>query len=326
MKKVWIIGAGQLGSRHLQALKTVQYPLQICVVDPNAASLIVAQERYDGISGGEISHEVRYAEHLPESNTRETIDLVIVATSSNVRRLVVDQVFDRADVASMVLEKILFQKKHDYETVLQRINSAGTDVRVNCSMRMMPFYQNVKTECRGEPIHYQVTGSQFGLVTNLIHYLDHMVYLTGCNEFTLDTNLVDVKTIPSKRQGFLELNGTIIASFADGSIGTFTCYAEGSLPVVVEVTTPQRRIIVKETENRAWISTAAAGWRWEEAEARILYQSEMTRWIAEQLLTGQPCELVQYAEAMQTHLQMLEPLKQFLTHKTSFAEDYYPFT
>ena len=50
MKTVLVIGAGQLGSRHLQALKLVQNDLSISVVDPFQASLDVAKERFEGFT------------------------------------------------------------------------------------------------------------------------------------------------------------------------------------------------------------------------------------------------------------------------------------
>ena len=50
MYKVAIIGAGQLGSRHLQGLKVAASPLEITVMDSNEDSLKVAKERYDTVT------------------------------------------------------------------------------------------------------------------------------------------------------------------------------------------------------------------------------------------------------------------------------------
>ncbi len=50
MFNVAIIGAGQLGSRHLQGLKLSSSPLSITVMDSNDESLRVAKERYDVVS------------------------------------------------------------------------------------------------------------------------------------------------------------------------------------------------------------------------------------------------------------------------------------
>ena len=51
MNNICIIGAGQLGSRHLQALKMVLQPLLITVVDPSSESLKMAEERYQAAAG-----------------------------------------------------------------------------------------------------------------------------------------------------------------------------------------------------------------------------------------------------------------------------------
>ena len=49
MYNIAIIGAGQLGSRHLQGLKLAQLPMRIEIVDSSEKSLETARERYDQI-------------------------------------------------------------------------------------------------------------------------------------------------------------------------------------------------------------------------------------------------------------------------------------
>lgn len=324
-KNVAIIGAGQLGSRHLQALTRVQYPLHISVIDPNSDSLSVAKQRYDEFAENKCQHIITYSSDMNELPNK-VVDLAIVATNSNVRRSIMEFLLRNRAVKSMVAEKILFQRAEDYDDIFNLIQIAGTDVRVNCSMRMMPFYNDMRAACGGNKVLYQVTGSQFGLVTNLIHYLDHMAYLTGCVEFNLGTHILESKPIPSKRTGFLELNGTVTANFADGSCGTFTCHGVGNMPILVEVSNAQKRYIVKETEGKAWIASVESKWRWQEVDAPIPYQSQMTQWIAEKILFDQPCNLVTYEESMKIHLQMLDPLRLFLNETTNSQYDYFPFT
>ena len=48
MKRIFIIGAGQLGSRHLQALKSSSNSLNIFIVDPSLESLNIAKEEKSG--------------------------------------------------------------------------------------------------------------------------------------------------------------------------------------------------------------------------------------------------------------------------------------
>lgn len=47
MYKIAVIGAGQLGSRHLQGLKLSKLKSDIWVVDNNSNSLQIAQQRYE---------------------------------------------------------------------------------------------------------------------------------------------------------------------------------------------------------------------------------------------------------------------------------------
>ena len=82
MKKVVaLIGAGNIGSRHLQALKKVGFPLKIIVVEPDSNSLITAKERYNSVLDLRFQHEIRYYNKTEASN--EEIDLAIIATNSN---------------------------------------------------------------------------------------------------------------------------------------------------------------------------------------------------------------------------------------------------
>ena len=68
-------------------------------------------------------------------------------------------------------------------------------------MRAMWFYNEIKKSLTSNKIIYSVSGSKYYLVTNLIHYLDHIAYLTDCIEFIADTSLLEKQTIDSNREG-----------------------------------------------------------------------------------------------------------------------------
>lgn len=324
MQKAYIIGAGQLGSRHLQALKNVRRPLAITVVDPSADSLAVARERYDAVAAGQHTHQIEYTQHIP--HTGGQIDLAIVATNANIRKEVIMETLQKNSVKYMIMEKLLFQKTADFHEIDKLLAMTGTNAWVNCSMRVMPFYRAAKQEIAGNKILYQVTGSQYGLVTNAIHYLDHIAYLTGSLNYDIDTASLDFPPIPSKRKGFLELNGTLTARYADGSMGVITCYPEGNAPVQVEIFSRNVRMIVREAEGKAWVSRESENWQWIEADARIPYQSEMTAGLVEDILVHGTCKLAPYQDSVKAHLNLLEPLLAFLNHHTKEKSDIYPFT
>lgn len=320
MKKIYIIGAGQLGSRHLQALKAVKIPLDITVIDPYNESLKVAEERYKAIKGKD--HKVRFIENI---DSNQNIDLVIIASNSDVRARIIKDLLTKNQVKYMILEKLLFQRKSDYSNISNLIKKTKTKVWVNCSMRSMPFYYDLKKEIK-LPFVYTVNGSQYGLVTNAIHYIDHMAFLAGETDYKIDTSDLDHKIIESKRKGFLELNGTIKIRFGGGSIGLLTCFAGGSEPVIVEINASNFRCISKESEQKAWISSEKNDWAWKEVNAPIPFQSERTASIVTSILNKGNCILPGYTEAVKLHLPLLEELRKYLNKISKKKYNYYPFT
>jgi predicted dehydrogenase len=322
-RSIFIVGAGQLGSRHLQALKAVDEPLAITVIDPAAAALATARERYEAVPGGS-GHRVRFLQEIPDAFA--PVDLAIVASNADARRAIVQRLLERGPVRCLILEKLLFDRREDYDEVPPLLRRAGVTTWVNCSMRTMPFYAAARVDFAAGPLLYTVAGSRFGLITNVIHYLDHIAYLTGELRFTLDTAGLLLPPVASKRPGFLELDGTLTARFANGCTGVFTCFPGGGLPVVVEICSPERRLICREGEGKAWVATAAAQWAWQELDAAIPYQSQMTAQVVRDILATGACDLVGLDDSVRLHLQLLEPLQQFLVAKGGAAGGRYPFT
>lgn len=328
MKKihnVWVIGTGGIGSRHLQALKKVGIPLEIIAVDPSAQSLNAAKERYDSAPKGVEDHKIEYLNKIPMKKSVE-IDIAIVATCSDVRTITIKELLKYHTVKHLVLEKILFNNKQDYSIIEKIIKKKGIKAWVNCSMRMMPTYQKIEKYFRGKRISYIVTGSKFGLITNAIHYLDHAAYLSGTTEFQINTAGLDLNPIPSKRKRFLELNGTLTANFKNGSNLSLTCYPEGDTPIIVEIHTDNTRYIGRESEGKAWLTRTDNNWQWEELEATISFQSQLTAVLVEKILNIGKCDLTLYNESKKIHLQMLEPLRTFLNKDINNKYTGYPFT
>lgn len=321
MTTIQIVGAGQLGSRHLQALQAVETPLDIQVIDPSPVSLDVARERFDAVAGAH-KHNIRFG---TAAQGTADVDIAIVATSANTRHEAALTLLRQSHVRYMVLEKLLFDRAESYDSFVGQLAARSTQAWVNCPMRVMPPYESIRSQLGGGPLHYRVEGSQFGLVTNAIHYLDHVVHLSGCGSYTVDCADLDVQTIPSKRAGFLELTGRLFARFADGSRCEIVCHADGNAPVLVEISTPSARWLVRESEGKLWTSTADSGWSWSEQPARIPYQSEMTAQVVRDLLAHGQCGLTPIAQSIATHKALLDPLLDWLRAGNP-AMDHYPFT
>jgi predicted dehydrogenase len=190
----------------------------------------------------------------------------------------------------------------------------------------MPFYNRFTDAFRQTAIHYHVEGSLYGLVTNAIHYLDHIAHLTGETDFVLDTSYLNKTPVHSKRPGFYDLTGTLIARFNRGSLAWISCHHAGTAPIQIEIYNHEHRMISRESEHKAWCTSVHQDWVWSESPAPIPFQSTLTADLAHALITTNQCALPDYETSMKLHLQLLAPLNAFLTAHSVKSDVDYPFT
>lgn len=324
MPSICIVGAGQLGSRHLQALQGITKTVRIQVIDPSDQSLKTARERFEATPRHGAPHTITFGHEVDPG--AGPITIAIIATNAETRRVAIEKILSAVDVQYCILEKLLFTREDDYSEVPTLLQQRGVMTWVNCSMRTMPFYIDQKKRFSSGPILFRVTGSQYGLITNSIHYIDYLSFLTNQDQFSLVTDFLDPAPFPSKRPGFLELSGTLQAHFADGSIGSFSCYRAGDAPILMEIFNEQNRCISRENESLAWISRSDRGWTWQQVPAPVPYQSVMTTAVVEQLLASGNCPLVPLQASIPMHLTILNGLQSFLNKRSGQTFHNYPFT
>ena len=99
-----IIGAGQLGSRHLQGLLSYKKEsLNIFIIDPSDDSLFIAKQRALEL---EHKHSLTFTDSFQE--LPKHLDFVVIATNSKVRFVVMEILLQHASVSYLILEKVLF--------------------------------------------------------------------------------------------------------------------------------------------------------------------------------------------------------------------------
>ncbi|MEE9379257.1 MAG: Gfo/Idh/MocA family oxidoreductase [Candidatus Lokiarchaeia archaeon] len=325
MKKIALIGAGNIGSRHLQALKAVKIPLDILVIDPNPESLNIAQERYDSMPIGQCKHTVNYFKNLDK--IKDEFDIAIIATHSNIRRKVIEQLFKVSHARALILEKILFTTTEDFSVVRDLLKEQNSQAWVNCTRRVIPFYNDqIKNWFKKKKIIYFVSGSKWSLISNLIHFIDYMSFILDQTDFEIDLNHLDLKLEKSRIPNFLELNGTINLYFNEGSIGVINCYPSGNQPVMIDITSDELRCLLNEGQGKAWVNIKNNETNWKVYDAKILYTSQITTFLVEDILEKNTCSLTSYEESMKLHMLTFEPLLNFLNKNFDKRFTSYPFT
>lgn len=324
-KIVVIIGAGNIGSRHLQALKAVDNPLKIFVIDPSSDSLLVAKKKYDSILLNNNRHIVKYTDSIEQIG--EEIDIAIIATNSDVRRMAIERLLKLNKVKYLILEKLLFQKVEDYYAISTLLKTQECQAWVNCNRRIMPLYRDkIKKLFNQKKIfYYCISGSISGLISNVIHDIDYMAYLLELNEFSVDTSYLDKKLIPSKRKNFLELTGILQIHFKDGSHGFFVRYPSGTLPEMITIDSNTDRCIINLVDEISWVKNVQNS-NWETFNAQLLYTSKITTSIVESILNNDRCDLPSYEDSTEIHLNLLEPLLKFINKNSNQKYNFFPFT
>ncbi len=295
-----MIGAGQLGSRHLQALALLREEGVIHVVDPSAQSRETAFQRFKEVidQSGRITAQFRASiSELPDD-----LDIAIVATNSDVRRQVVEQLLGHSRVKFLILEKVLFQKLDDYDAVQQLLDTHCVEAWVNCPRREWPLYRGLKKRLSGKQLYeVHVSGSNWGLGCNSIHLIDLIAFLSDKSEYVLFIDLLDPCTTASKRPGFIEFTGILNGRFSSGPSFSIASYAQGTLPDVIEVCGDGCRLLIRESEKRLWVSSDSDQWHWLEESFDVPYQSRLTNIVVERILETGKCDLPTYHESAHLH-------------------------
>ena len=319
MKNIVVIGAGQLGSRHLQALALCTFPVTLHVVDPNKESLETAKERFEEIKPNKNIREVKY--YLSLDSLDSEIDFCVIATGANARLTVLQALAERVKVKYLLLEKVLFQTIADYHHARKILEKHEITAWVNCPRRMYSIYQELKMLLDFDStISCSVAGGEWGLGCNAIHFLDLMTFLTDSIVTRIDNSEIDKILHESKRLGFVEFTGCLRALFENSSelelVSTFK--SEDPLKVLIETDTFE--VVVLESEGKATVENKMTG-NVKDMTFELPYQSSLTNLIAEDILFKQECQLTTFDESVKLHMPLIESLLAHVNQVTGESDN-----
>ena len=200
MKTIVIIGLGNIGKRHLQAVLGLHLDLVIYCVDVAKPDFYQLNIENEG--------NIVFVESI--RNVPPIIDLAIIATSASVRRRVFDELIDNSDVKKIIFEKVLFQKVEDYLYVDRELKSKQIKAWIDCPRRINPSWKKIKELLKDDrDFSFIVAGGNWGLAGNTIHYLDVIKWLIGNSKLEISNFVQYGEPFESKRLGYKEICGTV---------------------------------------------------------------------------------------------------------------------
>jgi predicted dehydrogenase len=311
-----IIGIGQLGSRHLQGLKLADVEMNIFIVDVNDTSLQTARERYEQVPGNNKIHDFQLCKSIVQ--LPDEIDLAIIATGSLVRASVTNELLKTARVKNIIFEKVLFPVLYEYVQIENLLVQNNVHAWVNCTRRMFEHYKIIRNMVAGTNILFEMTGKNWGLGCNAVHYLDLFVFLTGEQDFSLTVNL-DKQIYPSKRAGYVEFTGSIAGVTPNGSRYVISSLKDYAHPATLSIKNEKTNILIDEMNNKMIINDV-------EQTIQTPFQSQLTGKTAEQILRQEKSDLTPFAESTQIHCRFLAPLIDFYNDITNKNSENCPIT
>ena len=300
MPNIVISGCGNIGSRLLQSVSNIEDAdigtLDIYGVDPFQSSLDLSTERFHQENKG--AHRLHMSTN--PADLPSEADLLIVSVDAANRLAALTSVLEHCKPKAIILEKILFNKFEEFETVQAILDDLGVPCWVNCSRNIWPGYQALKETLGGKAVtSYTVSGSDWGLGCNAIHFIAALEYVAG--EAVTSLAMDETAAIrESKRAGYKEVTGTLTGMTASGGkVSISSLPAEGQ-PISVILEAGDDRYVIAEGKTIALNGG-------EEGPFPMLYTSQLTAPLVQILKDGQS-DLPSYTDSVHQHKVLFKAL------------------
>jgi len=299
-KRISIIGCGNIGSRHLQAISKLKQSLIIDVVEPDNNAKTLAKSRLKEMNPEMDNHKFNWYSNLNELDCAS--DLVIIATTSNGRANLIKTLLEKGH-SRFLVEKIVCQSHIEYQELLSNMHSFNAKGWVNTPRRYFKSYQKI--------IHYlsdsnfynlSVIAGNEGLGSNAIHFIDIFSWLTNDYQLKLTGEFLKDQLLTNKRgDKFLEFVGTITGTAKNGSLLTITFLPSDNMPLTVDLSGDDKRIIINET-NQTILHTSNI--KDIDLDFHTEYQSNISLDVANDILINDDCLLPSLENSFHTHSEL----------------------
>ncbi|MDD5929227.1 MAG: Gfo/Idh/MocA family oxidoreductase [Spirochaetales bacterium] len=298
MYKIGLIGIGGLGIRHLQALTNLKDEYEIYGVDLNTEIIENLRFQYKNINF-----------YTNIADLPDELAVVIIATTSNVRRNVFEELIYTKKVSNIIFEKFLFQFEEDYEYVEKEIKKRNIKAWVNCPRREYNSFNMLKERLKSQNINsIIISGGDWAFGSNCVHFLDLIEFLTNSENIDIMAPFLQGPIIESKRKGFYEFYGMIIGKCGNCDF-IIKCYDNSNTPVTINIETDCENILINESEQKIIFFNVDNKWNGSNEKFEVPYISQLTDKIIKKIVKEHDCSLPTYESSMKTHLLIFKYIK-----------------
>ena len=166
-----LVGLGNIGFRHFQSFSKNRFVKNLFVIEKDKIKLTILK----------ISKiiKIHFFIKVGDIKFNSSIDLVILATNSDVRFKLFNSLVNKFTINYIIFEKVVFQSIDHLKKTKAIINKKKIKAYINCSMRSWKFFVNLKKKINNKKkISLSFSGNIWGMASNYIHYIDLFIFLT----------------------------------------------------------------------------------------------------------------------------------------------------
>ena len=305
-KQILIVGFGNMGCRHVQALLNDKDKYDLHVVEPSKETV------ENNI--GRIGATLEDCKWYNSINDLPFIDLAVIATSSAPRFNIVKTLINKG-IKYFLLEKIVFQSVNQFNEILKLLNENNGRAYCNFVNRYFPVYNEIKGNmAKQEGIEMIVYGNAFGLGCNAIHYIDIFQYLTGSDEIKIfDSELVTSDSANRRGDEYKEFTGTIKVQNRKKDSLAIISDKEFLGGVMISIRTGKLNYVLNE-QTQLFFKIEDNGII--KKRFIMLPTSKLTNIIVSDILKNQ-CKLTDLESTFRSHNELFDTINKHLTGSTS---------
>ncbi len=327
MHKILLVGCGQLGSRHLQALASLSFVEKICVIDPSEESLARGKARLAEMS--DINPSITFEWYTNLDPRVAEGDLCIIATQARGRGILLKEITTQFGYERFLIEKIATQSIEEYHDLMDFCNERKLSVWVNCKTRAYGIHQYIKSKLdpQGSIIFSAIAGNQ-GLANNGIHEADLFTFYDQASHIKMVGSRIDPVLHPSKRgKDIFDLSGSLYGATDKGSDAIISFSGRNTSPDHVSVLSRTGRFFVDHFQKLALESYAETDWKWQPVPIDENWSvSFMTKAFVTDILSKGTCKLPTLEECFPAHEFILNALLPHLNRFLNVNNDFCPVT
>ena len=323
MTRICLVGCGNVGSRHLQAIIKIPQRLQIDIIEPSLQARKIAKSRVQEIDPDENKHE--YSWHTDLKEVEGPSDVTIVATISVGRGIILQNLLEKGH-QRFLIEKFVCQSEQDYKNIISKFEQKNAKGWVNTNPRCFDSYKKLKNYFDdSQVIHFSVTSSNISaLATNSIHYLDLFSYFIDDYNIFLNGDFLIDKLFPNKRgEDLVEFAGTLLAKNKNGSTFSMTFLPAEKLPTIVNIVGIDKHVMIDETNEKVYDIVNP---RNEKFDFKYEYASDITTKIILGILEKDTCNLTGLKESFLLHKEIFRVFNAHIKKISGNEVDLCPIT